>query len=158
MHDWVIWVLVAASALHVVEEHALGWQGWAAEWLGGRIGIKPTWMDFWPTNGFLIVYGIAAAAVGWRAPAFALSLPAVLLINTVFFHVLPSLTARRPNPGLFTAVVLYLPISIWAYMAAGDDGVLDAGTVVLSLLLGAAGMASVMVVLMLKKRFRYADV
>jgi hypothetical protein len=30
--------------------------GWAAEWLGDRIGIKPTWMDFWPTNGFLIVW------------------------------------------------------------------------------------------------------
>ena len=115
-------------------------------------------MDFWPTNGFLIVFGIAAAAVGWRAPAFALSLPAVLLVNTAFFHVLPSLTARRPNPGLFTAVLLYLPISIWAYVAAGDDGVLDAGTLVLSVILGAAGMASVIVVLMLKKSFRYADV
>jgi Protein of unknown function with HXXEE motif len=158
MNDWVLWVLLAASALHVVEEHALGWQGWAAEWLGGRLGIKPTWMDFWPTNGFLIVFGIAAAAVGWRAPAFALSLPAALLINTAFFHVLPSVTARRPNPGCFTAVVLYLPISIWAYAAAGDDGALGAGTVVLSVLLGAAGMASVIVVLMLKKRFRYADV
>jgi hypothetical protein len=29
MHDWVLWILAAASALHVVEEHALGWQGWA---------------------------------------------------------------------------------------------------------------------------------
>lgn len=51
-----------------------------------------------------------------------------------------------------------LPISIWAYAAAGDDGVLAAGTVVLSLLLGAVGRASVIVVLMLKGRFRYADV
>ena len=30
MHDWVLWILVAASALHVGEEHALGWQGWVA--------------------------------------------------------------------------------------------------------------------------------
>jgi hypothetical protein len=157
MNDWVLWVLVTASALHVVEEHALGWQGWAARWLGGRLGVKPTWMDFWPTNGFLIVYGIAAAAVGRRAPAFALSLPAALLINTLSFHVLPSVTARRPNPGLFTAVLLYLPISIWAFVAAGDDGVLDAGTLALSVLVGAVGMTSVIAVLMLKKRFRYAD-
>jgi hypothetical protein len=153
----VLWILVAASALHVVEEHALGWQGWAAGWLGDRFGVKPTWMDFWPTNGFLIVIGISAAAVGWRAPGFALALPAALLINAVFFHVLPSLTARRPNPGLFTAVSLYLPIGVWAYAAAGDDGVLDAGTLVLSLVLGAAVMASVIVILALKARFRYAD-
>ena len=158
MHDWVLWILVAASALHVVEEHALGWQGWAAGWLGDRFGVTPTWMDFWPTNGFLIVIGIAAAAVGWRAPAFALALPAGLLINAVFFHLLPSLTAGRPNPGLFTAVSLYIPIGVWAYAAASDDGVLDAGTLVLSTILGALAMASVIVILALKKRFRYADV
>jgi hypothetical protein len=158
MHDYVLWILVAATALHVVEEHALGWQGWAAGWLGERIGIVPQWMDFWPTNGFLIVFAISAAAVGWRAPAFALALPAGLLINAVFFHVLPSITARWPNPGCFTAVALYLPIGIWAYAAASDDGVLDAGTLVLSIVLGAAAMAAVIAVLVLKKRFRYADV
>jgi uncharacterized protein with HXXEE motif len=152
MHDWVLWILVAASALHVVEEHALGWQGWAAGVLARRIDMKPTWMDFWPTNGFLIVFGISAAAVGWRAPAFALALPGGLLINAVFFHVLPSIAARRPNPGCFTAVVLYLPIGVWSYVAASDDGMLDAGTLVLSVVLGAAAMASVIVM-----RFRYAD-
>jgi hypothetical protein len=114
-------------------------------------------MDFWPTNGFLIVFGISTAAVGWRAPAFALALPAALLINTVFFHVLPSLAARRPNPGCFTAVTLYLPIGVWAYLAAADDDVLDAATLVVSIVLGAVAMASVIVVLVLKQRFRYAD-
>jgi hypothetical protein len=158
MHDWVLWILVAASALHVVEEHALGWQGWAAGVLRRRFGVVPTWMDFWPTNGFLIVIGISAAAVGWRAPAFALALPAALLINAVFFHVLPSLLARRPNPGCFTAVALYFPIGLWTYMAAADDGVLDVETLVLSIALGAAAMASVIVVLVVKERFRYADV
>jgi hypothetical protein len=157
MHDWMLWILVAASALHVVEEHALGWQGWAAGALGRRLGVVPTWMDFWPTNGFLIVFGIAAAAVGWRAPGFALALPAALLINALLFHVLPSSVARRPNPGCFTAVALYLPIGAWAYVAAADDGMLDAGTLVLSFVLGAAGMASVIAVLVLQKRFRYAD-
>jgi Protein of unknown function with HXXEE motif len=158
MHDWVLWILLAASALHVVEEHALGWQGWAAGSLGRRIGVVPTWIDFWPTNGFLIVFGIAAAAVGWRAPGFALALPAGLLINAVFFHALPSIAARRPNPGCFTAAALYLPIGVWSYVAAADDGMLDAGTLVLSAALGAAAMASVIVILVLQKRFRYPDV
>jgi hypothetical protein len=99
---------VAADArLGVVEEHALGWQGWAAGSLGRRIGVVPTWMDFWPTNGFLIVFGIAAAALG-----------------------------------------------LWSYVAAADDGMLDAGTLVL----GAAAMASVIVILVLQRRFRYPDV
>jgi hypothetical protein len=66
MHDWVLWILLAAIALHVVEEAALGWQGWAARWLGPRIGMVPQWMDFWPTNGYVIVLGVAVAAVGWK--------------------------------------------------------------------------------------------
>jgi hypothetical protein len=157
MHDWVLCIRVAASALPVVEEHALGWLGWAADTFGRRLGVVPTWMDFWPTNGFLIVIGIAAAAVGWRAPAFSLALPAGLLINAIFFHVLPSVAARRPNPGLFTAVTLYLPLGVWSFVAASDDGMLDAGTAVLSVAIGAAAMASVIGILVLKKRFRYAD-
>ena len=70
---------------------------------------------------------------------------------------MPSLTDDRPNPGLFTAVLLYLPIGIWAYAAADADGVLDGGTVVLSIALGAIAMASAIAVLMLGRRFGYAD-
>jgi hypothetical protein len=45
-HDWALWVLAVASAMHVVEEHTVGWQGWAAEALGSRFGVRPTWTDF----------------------------------------------------------------------------------------------------------------
>jgi hypothetical protein len=157
-HDWVLWILVAAAALHVVEEHGLGWQGWAARILAPRIGMAPTWTDFWATNGFLIVIGISAAAVGWRAPAFALAFPAAILVNALFFHLLPSVQARRPNPGFFTAMILYLPIGIWAYVAAADDGVLSAATLIASVLLGAIAMASVLALLMLQRPFHYPDV
>jgi Protein of unknown function with HXXEE motif len=157
-HDWVLWILLTASAIHVVEERGLGWQGWAARVLAPRIGIAPSWPDFWATNGLLIVFGVSAAAVGWRAPAFAMAFPALALVNAVFFHVVPSVQARRPNPGLFTAVLLYLPIGIWSYVEASNDGVLDAGTVVGSVVIGALSMASVIGLLMLQPRFRYPDV
>ena len=130
----------------------------AAVTLAPRIGVTPTWTDFWPTNGFLIVFGVTAAAVGWRAPAFSLALPAGVLVNTVFFHVLPTVTARRPNPGVFTAVALYIPIAAWTYVAAAEDDVLNAGTVILSICLGALAMAAVIAILVLGKRFGYTDV
>lgn len=157
MHQWVLWVLVTASALHVVEEHALGWQGWASEEFGERLGIRPTWADFWVTNAALIVFGIAAAMVGWKAAGFALGLPALCLINAVFFHVMPSLRAGTPNPGAFTAVVLYIPISIWAYIAATTDDRLSFGAFVLSVLIGAAVMATAIGVLVLGREYGYAD-
>jgi hypothetical protein len=156
-HDWVLWILVTASAFHVVEERGLGWQGWASGVLAPRIGMTPTWLDFWATNMMLIVFGVSAAAVGWRAPAFALIFPAGVLVNAVFFHILPTLQARRPNPGFFTAVLLYLPIGVWAYVAAADDGVLGAATLIVSVFLGAAAMLSVIALLMLQRPFRYPD-
>ncbi|HEU4656556.1 MAG TPA: HXXEE domain-containing protein [Capillimicrobium sp.] len=156
-HEWVLWAMVAASALHVAEERALGWQGWATGVLGPRFGARPTWDDFWATNAALIVIGIATASVAWRAPAFALAFPALALINAVFFHVLPSIQARRPNPGCFTAVLLYVPVGLWCYDAAGKDDVLSAGALVGSVALGALLMAFALVNLMLKARFAYAD-
>lgn len=157
MHQWVLWVLLTASALHVVEEHALGWQGWASERLGPIIGVKPTWSDFWVTNAALIVFGIAAASVGWKAPAFALGFAALALINAVAFHIVPSVQARHPNPGCFTAVLLYVPIGIWAYSAAAADDRLSAGTLLLSLLIGAIVMAAAIGMLVLGQRVGYAD-
>lgn len=157
-HEWVLWVLTTAAALHVVEERGMGWQGWAAQTLGPRLGVIPSWSDFWATNGLLIVFGISAAAVGWRAPAFALAFPAVCLINAVFFHLVPTIQARRPNPGIFSAMLLYLPIGIWAYLAASSDGALDLATVILSAVIGAAAMTSALVLLIIQPRLRYPDV
>lgn len=157
MHQWVLWILVAASALHVVEEHALGWQGWASETFGRIFGVRPSWADFWATNAALIVFGVAAAMVGWRAAGFSLALPALCLINAVGFHILPSVRAGAPNPGVFTATLLYVPIGIWAYVAASADGRLSFGAFVLSVAIGALVMASAIAILLAGQRFGYAD-
>ncbi|MFN8150851.1 MAG: HXXEE domain-containing protein [Solirubrobacterales bacterium] len=157
MHQWVLWVLVAASALHVVEEHALGWQGWSSEFFGERLGIRPTWTDFWITNAALIVFGVACAMVGWKAAGFSLGLAALALINAIGFHILPSLRAGAPTPGLFTAVALYVPIGIWASLAAAADDRLSFGAFVLSALVGAAVMAVAVGMLILGRDYGYAD-
>lgn len=156
-HDWVLWILVTCTALHVVEERALGWQGWAGQTFGSRLGVMPTWLDFWATNGLLVVYAISTAAVGWRAPAWSLSLAALCIINALGFHAFPSVTARRPNPGLFSACLLYLPVSAWAYAAAGQDGVLNVLSVLGSVAIGAVAMLLPIIILVLAPRFHYAD-
>jgi hypothetical protein len=156
-HEYVLWILVAASAIHVVEEHALGWQGWADATLGPRLGAHPTWSDFWATNTALLTFGFASALVGWQAAWFALSLPALCLVNAVLFHALPSIVARRPNPGVFTALALYVPLGIWCYAAAADDGVLTGWSAAGSVLIGAALMASAVAFLALKPRLAYPD-
>jgi hypothetical protein len=156
-HEWVLWVLVTASALHVVEEHALGWQGWATGYIGSWIDAIPTWTDFWATNALLIVFGVSAAAVGWRAPGFALAFPALCLINAVFFHIVPSFQANRLNPGAITVTLLYVPIGLWAFIAASNDGALSFGAFLLAFVLGGALMAAAVVLLALAPRFGYPD-
>jgi hypothetical protein len=103
------------------------------------------------------VFGVSAAATGWRAPAFALSLPALCIVNASFFHVLPSVRSRRINPGCLSAVVLYLPISTWCYIEAGHDGVLGAGAILGSAAIGAAVMAVAIVLLAIGPKLGYAD-
>ena len=59
--------------------------------------------------------------------------------------------------AFFTAVALYVPIGIWAYVAAASDHRLSFGAFVLSVLIGAAVMAAAVGILVLGKRYGYAD-
>ena len=105
----------------------------------------------------MIVLGIVAANLAEAAPALALSFPA--LINGIFFHVVPVIVTRgRFSPGLFTAIVLLLPIGLTCYRVASDAGKLDLVSLVSSLLIGAGLMATPIVLLRIKDRpyFRQA--
>jgi hypothetical protein len=61
-------------------------------------------------------------------------------------------TGGRYSPGTASAVVLFYPIAIATYWSAANEGRLDAWTVILSLLVGAALMAMPIVLLNIKSR------
>ncbi len=148
-HSYILWIATVAYALHVMEEYAFDWKGWATHVLK----LPVDWVHFAIVNGIVIVLGVSCSSVGWALPAYALCLPALMLINATFFHVLPFLVTKgRFSPGLGTAVVLFYPIAIWAYYGAYLDGVLSATTLILSLILGAVLMASPIVMLKLRLR------
>ena len=148
-HTYILWIATFAYGLHILEEFGFDWKGWANHVLKIPVG----WDHFAVVNSLVIVLGISCSSVGWSFTSFALSLPALMLINATFFHVLPFVTTKgRFSPGLATAVVLFYPISIWAYYGAWLDGVLTPSTALLSLLFGAAIMASPIVVLKLRSR------
>ena len=151
-HSWVLWVGVIAAALHVMEEHAEGWTAWANETLGPRFGVTFTETNFFLTNTALIFIALAGAAIGWWAPALSLAVPALFVINAVFFHMVPSARDERLTPGTLSAVFIYLPVAAWMFWAAGTDGHLGFGTVFLAFLIGAAIMAYPLLVLVLEQR------
>ncbi|MCP6151486.1 HXXEE domain-containing protein, partial [Klebsiella pneumoniae] len=65
------------------------------------------------------VWGSAliAALLAPRKPLIGLSFFAIPLVN-LFAHLSPAVTAQRYNPGLATALLLFLPLSLWALAVA----------------------------------------
>ena len=156
MHAYILWIATLAYALHVVEEYMFDWRSWARS----VIRLPVNWAHFAIVNGVVVVLGIACSEVAWSLPAFSLSLPALMLINGTFFHVLPwILTRGRFSPGLGTAVLLFYPCAIWAYLGARADGVLSRNVFLLSILYGALLMAAPIVMLKLSQRayFKQSD-
>lgn len=151
-HSWILWVGVIAVVLHVMEEYSFGWVAWANETLGPRLGVTFTESDFLLTNVALVFIALAGAAIGWWAPAVSLAVPALFIINAVFFHMLPSARDERLTPGTLSAVFIYLPVAAWMFWAAGTDDRLNFGTFVLAFVLGGAIMAYPLVLLWLRER------
>jgi Protein of unknown function with HXXEE motif len=144
-----MWLATAAYGVHVLEEFVLDWRGWAR----AVIGLPVEWADFYVVNALVIVLGIVAANLADAAPGVALGFPALMMINAVFFHIVPFIrTKGRYSPGLATAVVLFLPIGFAAYAEAAAAGQLGPVSVIGSIVLGAALMASPIVLLKIKDR------
>ncbi len=130
--EYVLWIATIAYGLHMLEEYEYNWRGW----VGQVLGLPVEWNEFYLVNAFVIILGVCCAAIGWRKPSMALAFPAFMLVNAVLFHIAPVLITRIFSPGLFTAIVLFLPIAGWAYYGAWKDGALTMGSVIASGLFG----------------------
>jgi len=123
-------------------------------WVDRVLGLQVEWNEFYLVNAFVIILGVSCAAIGWRRPEMALSFPSFMLVNAILFHIVPVLITHHFSPGLFTAVVLFLPIAGWAYYGAWADEVLTARTGVVS---GVFGFLMMMfpIVLQIPKRLPF---
>jgi len=137
-HEYLLWISLFAYAVHICEEKVLNWKDWAQS----TSGLKNLeWSDFYVGNAAVIVAGVCTAQVGWRCPSFALLLPALQLINGLFFHVIPTIVWRKFSPGVITSCLLFFPIGILAYWGAWADDVLNTYVVILSLVFASLVMA-----------------
>lgn len=140
----LIWISTMAYGVHMLEEFMLDWRDWAR----AVIGLPVEWHDFYVTNSLVVLLGIVCANLADTQPALALALPALMLINATFFHIAPMVkTHGRYSPGVTTAVLLFYPIGIACFWRAISNGSVTTGGVVLSFVIGAALMASPIVLL-----------
>lgn len=104
------WLAVAAYALHIVEEHILGWYDWARKTMNISLG----WEQYVITEVAILILGLTAAMLSGTAmgPTLVVAFTTLLLINVVFFHLLPMLTNRgRFSPGVLSGIFLFLPLA-----------------------------------------------
>jgi len=147
-HEYVLWIATVAYALHMIEETVYDWRGWVRRVLK----LQAEWNEFYMVNAFVIVLGASCAMIGWRRPEVSLSFPAFMLVNAVLFHIVPTAITRIFSPGLFTAVVLFVPVTVWTYYGAWEDGALTAFAGVVSGILGFLMMMFPIVLQVTKRR------
>jgi hypothetical protein len=143
------WLAMAAYAIHILEEYTFDWRNWAR----AVIKLPVEWNDFYVTNAVVVALGIAQAMLAPRLAWPPLVYASLMLINAVFFHILPIVReGGRFSPGAVTAVVLFLPIGIAMWKRAAVDGALDLATTVIAVGGGALLMATPVVMLKLRSK------
>lgn len=151
--------LLVIYMLHQTEEHL--WPGGFRQYTNAH--VFESGRDDWPVDPG----GVALVNIGyvWLPVAAAALFPQALrwlglawigltLINAVT-HIATSLRFRSYNPGLVTAIVLFLPFTVWVLMHERAHGLLTDADIGLIMLLGLVlhiPVAALFVVPYLRKR------
>src|SRR5688572_6310314 len=124
---WLTWAAVFAYLLHQFEEHGIDAQGNAYAFRGflcGELGFVDPKSCLIPL-AFITTVNVAAvwiagplsAVLASRWPVIGLSFFAIPAGN-LFAHLIPAVLSQSYNPGLVTALALFLPLSLIAFAAA----------------------------------------
>jgi hypothetical protein len=131
---WLAWAGTWIYLVHQFEEHGIDAEGGHYAFRGfmcATLGFAdpatcPVPFSFITSVNIAAVWlaGPAAALLGRRWPALALSFFSIPFVNA-FGHLVPAAIAGTYNPGVATSIVLFLPLSLWAFHVA--FGRLDLG-------------------------------
>ncbi len=124
----LVYVLLPIYMVHQFEEHHDdGFRRYFNERLGHGRELLTRPQAFW-TNA-LAIWALFAAAIGLAYFAdigFGLIVVFAVAANALV-HLAGAIAWRGYNPGLTTAVLLFIPLSVWAAVEVGDTGEVSAG-------------------------------
>jgi hypothetical protein len=137
------WLAVGAYALHILEEHILGWFAWARK----TMNLSMEWSTYTTIETVLLILGAVAAMLASVMPVLALGFVALLVINVTFFHIVPMLiSGGQFSPGTISGVVLFYPLGYYAFTGGG----VTPSILMWSIVIGAAAILWPVVLLKLK--------
>jgi hypothetical protein len=85
--------------------------------------------------GTVWIAGIAAGVLGPRRAMVGAATLGIPGVNAVA-HIMPALRTQTYNPGLLTAIVLFVPMCVWIFRALVKAGLLDRARVALAMVSG----------------------
>jgi len=136
MPSWIFPSLFIAALLHVVEEYYVpgGFFDFVRR-LGTGIAEQLTLSVAIVVNGLFLLLALLAAILWRNYPVPSLSIAGLLLVNALI-HVAGSLRAKAYAPGLLTAVILYVPLSLAAFVIAAKESFVSTQGLVVAMALG----------------------
>lgn len=141
--DTVFWLILAAGVTHVVEEYVAGWVDTVNEF---HLPMRMTMRRFTVINILFLALCIWAALVNVGIPVLSLSIAMLVFINGLI-HVMWTVRLKVYFPGAVSSILLYIPLSIYAYYLFAEAGLLNSPfDFALSILLGAGWMMMVAVI------------
>lgn len=124
---WLAWAGTLAYLLHQFEEHGIDAEGAHYAFRGfmcATLGFPdaktcPVPLSYITSVNIAAVWlaGPAAALLGRHWPALALSYFSIPFVNFLG-HTVPFLINGNYNPGILTAALVFLPLSLWAFRVA----------------------------------------
>jgi len=128
MENWISWSIVVASLIHIFEEYYGGWINWVQKYAKG---VKLS--HFVMVN--LVFVGLCVVASICDSLLFKLSIASLLFANSIL-HIVPTFIFRHYSPGIWSAILLYLPLSFLSFYAAWLDNSLTFRNAFSALLIG----------------------
>jgi len=132
--NWIFSAFVGAAIIHVFEEYAYpgGFSDWMrslnprfAPWITARFAVI--------INGLFLLLCVMGAMVASKGLVFSLSVASLLFFNGLI-HLAGAIRAKRYAPGVVSSVLLYVPLSLYAFYLFASAGRLTlAGSVIVGL-------------------------
>jgi hypothetical protein len=120
---WLAWLVLPVYMIHQFEEHGIDAMGRPYAFRASICGIFgfpdadscPIPEAFLTAVNLSVVWAatVFSALGGRRRPRLAAAIYGVPIVNGVT-HVAPAILQQRYNPGVVTALVLFLPLGVWA--------------------------------------------
>lgn len=134
--DWIFIAFFVAAAIHVVEEFVF-----PGGFLAVMRSFRPQYARFVTArfavviNSLFLCLCVAAAVVAASSPVFSLSVASLLFFNALL-HMAATAKLKRYVPGVISGVLLYIPLSLYAYALFVSVGQVTLGEGLASGLLG----------------------